>query len=270
MRIPGVSWAWELIRTGQGGFLCAEIWMRFYKEWRELLFWLKHRVFANLPGASDFQIELETKNPIAFESPDHLNPWGTSRDNSTNKKFVEFMAKRIRTEHPQGSFGSLDLGCSGGQLVKDFTDLGWMAVGLEGSDFSLKHKRANWPALAGRNLFTCDVTKPFQIRSREQPAKFHLITMWEVLEHIHPNDLPQLFTNILQHLERGGYFVASTTSAPDIHNGVDLHQTKWTNAEWKVWLKKSFPDFEPVELGLRSWQFVRHNSEGSFLTLRRR
>ena len=38
MRIPGVTWAWELIISGQGGFLVAEIWMRFYKEWRELLF----------------------------------------------------------------------------------------------------------------------------------------------------------------------------------------------------------------------------------------
>jgi 2-polyprenyl-3-methyl-5-hydroxy-6-metoxy-1,4-benzoquinol methylase len=180
------------------------------------------------------------------------------------------MARRICSESSSGTLGSLDLGCSGGQLVKDFTDLGWMAVGLEGSDFSLKHKRANWPALAGKNLFTCDITKPFKITTRQQPARFHLVTMWEVLEHIHPNDLPQLFDNITAHLERGGYFIASTTSAPDIHNGVDLHQTKWTNSEWKQWFEKHYPDLVPVELGLRSYQFVRHNSEYSFLTVRRK
>ncbi len=268
MRIPGVTWAWELISTGQGGFLVAEIWMRFYKEWRELLFALKYKLFGSLPGATDFQIQLETKNPIAYESPDHLNPWGTSRDNSTNKKFVEFMAKRIKAENPNATLGALDLGCSGGQLVKDFSDFGWLAVGLEGSDFSLKHKRANWPALAGKNLFTCDITKPFKVTARQQPAKFYLVTMWEVLEHIPTSDLPQLFTNITAHMAKGGYFIASTTSVPDIHNGVDLHQTKWTNSEWKQWLAKHFPAFESVDLGLSFYQFVRHNSEGSFLTLR--
>lgn len=243
--------------------------MRLYKQWRECLFALRHRVLGRLPGAQDFQIQLETKNPIAYESPDHLNPWGTSRDNSTNKKFVEYMAARLRAEVPHSRLGALDLGCSGGQLVKDFTDLGWLAVGLEGSDFSLRHGRANWPRLSGRNLFTCDVTKPFRITAGQQPARFHLVTMWEVLEHIHPNDLPQLFDNIIAHLEPGGYFVASTTSAPDVHNGVDLHQTRWTNAEWKQWLARHYPSLVPVSLGLKYYQFVRHNQERSFLTLRR-
>ncbi len=243
--------------------------MRLYKEWREFLFALKYRVFGRPPGAKDFQIVLETKHPIAYESPDHLNPWGTSRDNSTNKKFVETMARRLQAQMPAATLGVLDLGCSGGQLVKDFADLGWMAVGLEGSDFSLKHRRANWPALAGKNLFTCDITKPFKITAGQQPARFHLVTMWEVLEHIHENDLPQLFHNIMAHLERGGYFVASTTSVPDVHQGLDLHQTKWTNAEWKIWLGQNYPELRPVELGLRFYQFVRHNQERSFLTYRR-
>ncbi len=51
---------------------------------------------------------------------------------------------------------------------------------------------------------------------------------------------------------------------------MDLHQTKWTNAEWIHWLAKNFPAFEPVDLGLSFYQFVRHNSEGSFLTLRKK
>jgi len=270
MRIPGVSWAWELIRTGQTGFLLAEIWMRLYKLLQEWVFALRHRVFGKLPSPVDFQIEPHTEHPLAFESPDHLHPWGTSRDNSTNKKFVMEMARRILSETAPGTVpGVLDLGCSGGQLVRDFRDLGWLAVGLEGSDFSLKHRRANWPALAGKNLFTCDVTKPFKVTARAQPAKFHLVTMWEVLEHIPPSDLPQVFDNIVAHLEQGGYFVATTTSAPDIHEGVDLHQTKWTNQEWKRWLAEHYPDLQPVDLGLKPYQFVRHNEEGSFLTYRR-
>jgi SAM-dependent methyltransferase len=244
--------------------------MRFYKTIQEWIFTLRWRVFGRLPAPGEFEIKLDTKHPVAFESPDHLIPWGTSRDNSTNKKFVNFMRNRILRENPQVTLGSLDLGCSGGQLVADFRSFGWLAVGLEGSDFSLKHKRANWPALAGKNLFTCDITKPFKLTSRGQPVQFHLVTMWEVLEHIKTDDLPQLFNNIAAHLAPGGYFIASTTSEPDIHDGVDLHQTKWINAEWHRWLAQTHPEFDPVEIGLKSYQFVRHNQEGSYLTFRKK
>lgn len=243
--------------------------MRFHKSLWELRWKLgaQNSVRSLLP--KQFQISLETKHPVAFESPDHLMPWGTMRDNSTHKKFVDCMARKIQAENPGATLGALDLGCSGGQLVKDFSDLNWLAVGLEGSDFSLKHKRANWAALAGKNLFTCDITKPFKITEHGQQAKFHLITMWEVLEHIRENDLKQLFDNIALHLAAGGYFIASTTSAPDIHDGVDLHQTKWPNSQWKQWLAQNYPAFKPVTLGLKYYEFVRHNEERSFLTFKK-
>jgi 2-polyprenyl-3-methyl-5-hydroxy-6-metoxy-1,4-benzoquinol methylase len=270
MHIPGVSWALTLIREGQTRFLLAEIWMRIYKAIWEILFAIKYRVFGHLPPRRTERMERETKNPVAYESPDHQLPWGTMRDNSTNKKFVTFMAARIQSEAGGKVLGAMDLGCSGGQLVKDFLDLGWRAVGLEGSDFSLKHGRANWPELGGKNLFTCDVAKPFAITADGKPAVFRLITMWEVLEHIRTAELPQLFKNITSHLDEGGYFIASTTSETDIHEGVDLHQTRWTNREWREWVAKTFPDLEPVDLGLKYYQFVRHNSERSFLTFRKK
>ena len=179
------------------------------------------------------------------------------------------MANRIEREAGGNCFGALDLGCSGGQLVKDFLDLGWRSVGLEGSDYSLKHRRANWFTLANTNLFTCDVTKPFKITADGILAKFHIITMWEVLEHIETEKLPHLFNNIIDHLENGGYFIASTTSVSDIHNGVDLHQTKWTNEQWRRWLGDKYPELLPVDLGLKYYQFVRHNEERSFLVFQK-
>jgi len=269
MRIPGVSWAWELIRTGKTNYLFADAWMRLYKFIQEWMFSLRFRIFGKLPAPVDSVIRLDTEHAVAFESPDHLIPWGTSRDNSTNKKFVTVMRRRVEREFPGSTCGALDLGCSGGQLVADFRSLGWLAVGLEGSDFSLKHGRANWPSLAGKNLFTCDVTRPFKITVDGRPAKFHLITMWEVLEHIPTPDLPQLFANIVGHLEEGGYFIASTTSAPDIHDGVDLHQTRWTNDQWQQWLSRTHPELESVHLRLKYYQFVRHNEERSFLTYKK-
>ena len=269
MRISGVSWAWELIRTGKTNYLFADAWMRLYKLIQEWIFFLHFRAFGKLSVPVDHVIRLDTKHTVAFESPDHLIPWGTSRDNSTNKKFVTVMRERIDREFPDTTLGALDLGCSGGQLVADFRSLGWVTVGLEGSDFSLKHGRANWPALAGKNLFTCDVTKPFKITVNGEPAKFHLITMWEVLEHIPTQDLPQLFDNIVTHLADDGYFIASTTSAPDIHNGIDLHQTKWTNDQWRRWLSEVHPELKTVDLNLKYYQFVRHNEERSFLTYKK-
>src|SRR3954466_16367742 len=200
MTLGGIRWGFQLIRNGQTGFLFAEAWMRFYKQLQELGFFVRYRALGKLPAAAEVPLRLETKHPVAFESPDHLAPRGTMNDNSTNKKFVTFMAERIDRELPGVIHGSLDLGCSGGQLVRDFRDMGWIAVGLEGSDYSLKHKRANWPELAGKNLFTCDITKPFELLNHEAPLKFDLITAWEVIEHIGTADLDQLFRNITTRL----------------------------------------------------------------------
>jgi cyclopropane fatty-acyl-phospholipid synthase-like methyltransferase len=104
-----------------------------------------------------------------------------------------------------------------------------------------------------------------------QPAKFHLITSWEVLEHIATADLPILFDNVRNHLAIGGYFVASTTCTPDIHEGIELHQTKWANHEWRKFVENRYPDLEYVNLGLKIYQYVRWNFlHPSFLLYRKR
>jgi 2-polyprenyl-3-methyl-5-hydroxy-6-metoxy-1,4-benzoquinol methylase len=270
MRIPGVTWACELVAAGKIDFLRKEAWMRFHKILWEIKWKLGGKCTVRKSPSQPIEIGVVTEYPVAFESPDHKIPWGTMRDNSTHKNFVSIMATRIQRENPNTPLGALDLGCSGGQLVKDFSDLGWLAVGLEGSDFSVKHKRANWPALGGKNLFTCDITKPFIITNVGKLATFNLVTMWEVLEHINEGDLKQLFSNITKHMAAGGYFIASTTSAPDIHDCVDLHQTKWSNTQWQQWIETNYPELECVDLDLKYYQFVRHNEEGSFLTFRHR
>ena len=78
------------------------------------------------------------------------------------------------------------------------------------------------------------------------PVKFHLITSWEVLEHIATPDLLVLFDNIQKHLEVGGYLIASTTCTSDIHEGIELHQTKWENHEWRAFVEKKYPDLEAL------------------------
>src|SRR5204863_9617724 len=109
MHIPGVTWAWKLVRNGQTGFLCAEIWTRVYKRSWEGFYTVKRPPASKPPG---FQVSVQTKSPIAYESPDHLVPFGTMRDNSTNKKFVDYMARKLRSEMPNRQLGLLDLCCS--------------------------------------------------------------------------------------------------------------------------------------------------------------
>ena len=265
-----IRWLLGMIRHGHFKVLAVDASFRVYKAFYAMMFRLRTGAANPERTRDNTKISLQTKHPIAFESPDHLAPWGTAYDNSTNRKFVLFMADRVDCENPGTAKAFMDLGCSGGQLVKDFLNLAWASVGLEGSDYSLKHGRANWPELGNKNLFTCDITKPFQVFVDANPGKFDLITAWEVLEHIHANDLDQLFANIRNHLKEGGYFVASTTSSSDKPDGIELHQSRLSNQQWRDLIEKRYPDLTPVDLGLKYYQYVRFNySERSFLTYRK-
>lgn len=212
------------------------------------------RLFSHKQKA---RLSLATKHPVAFHSPDHLFPTGTKNDNSTNRLFVLMLIHILKKSFGKIQLHTLDLGCSGGQLVADFRALGVVAAGLEGSDYSLRHKRANWKDLANTALFTCDITKPFTLKKNQRPFQAQLITAWEVLEHIHTRDLKQLFTNIEHHLAPGGFFIASTSNNSDMQNGVELHQTQMTATQWQNWIQKHAPALIPAQLELPAIACVR-------------
>jgi SAM-dependent methyltransferase len=172
-------------------------------------------------------VTVRTDHPIAVSSPDHLNPWGTSRDNSRNPRFNEKLYKLYAAlERP---LRVLDLGCAGGGFVRDCLNDGCLAVGLEGSDFSLRMRRAEWALIGGHFLFTADITKPFTVLveadGERQPVRFDAITAWDVLEHIGRADLSSVCDNLRDHLAPGGICVFSISHSSDIVRGVELHQT---------------------------------------------
>ena len=173
-------------------------------------------------------ISVNTKHPIAYESPDHIMPWGTMRDNSTSIEFISELESYFLNQ----PINTIDLGCSGGQLTIDFHNKGHLAVGLEGSDYSIKHNRANWPEWYNKTLFTCDITKEYQVMNNNEPFKAQLITAWEIVEHIHPNDLEMFFNQIAKHLAPNGIFVASVSTKSDVIDGVVLHQSVFGETEW--------------------------------------
>src|SRR4029077_17423945 len=126
----------------------------------------------------------------------------------------------------------LDLGCAGGGMVRTFVDQGHTAVGIEGSDYSKKAGRAEWKHLTDKTLFTADITKPFDI----SPRWFNVITLWEVIEHIVEEDLPQVFDNIARHLAIGGIVIMSVSPNEDYSDGVAVHQCVHDKEWWEATL----------------------------------
>lgn len=192
-------------------------------------------------------IHIWTKKPVAYNSLDHTQPWGTARDNSTNLMFN----RKLRWWIPLSQLNVLDLGCAGGGFVKSILDDSGFAVGIEGSDYSKVRKRAEWGTIP-EYLFTADITEPFKLyrtdeKKQEIPLMFNVITAWEVMEHISEAKLDAVARNICSHLYSNGVVIMSISPNEEIIEGVALHQIV-ENKDW--WVAK----FE--ELGLVHHQEV--------------
>ncbi len=180
-------------------------------------------------------IKVLTDFPVAVTSPDHIFPVGTKNDNSTHFGYIQevelfFQNKKINT---------MDIGCAGGQLAVDFHNRGHLSIGIEGSDYNIKNKQFNWPNFYKNVLWTADLTKPFKVLDeKENELLFDLISAWEVVEHIHPNQLENFFDNIILKLKPDGIFVASINLDPDDRvdedgNVIHLHQSVFPEKFWK-------------------------------------
>ena len=209
---------------------------------------------SDVTGASsELRVTLDAEREIAFDSPDHLMPWGTRHDSFVNHRFNK---KLWRLYSATRVVKVLDLGCAGGEFVRTCLNDGHFAVGLEGSDWSRRHKRSAWALIEGF-LFTCDVTGHFRLSISYQPLKFDVVTAWEFIEHIKEADLSIVASNVLAHLAPGGIWILSITNQEDIVGGVRLHQT----VRPKIWWRQRFESlgFQSVE-GFNSYfagQFVR-------------
>jgi len=177
-------------------------------------------------------ITLETEYPVAIDSPDHIAPAGTVVDNRTEENYV-----RAVKEYFGENLKVLDLGCAGGQMITDFADEGYTAVGLEGSTHVLHGAGShNWKKYHNKNLFNVDLAKPFQLKEDGEDLKFNFIHSWDVIEHIHPDDLGIWFDNVKNHLTDDGVFCCVLASVPDyeVKDGelVIRHRSMFNSAEW--------------------------------------
>lgn len=219
-------------------------------------------------GIDPIRVEVRTTKPIAYESPDHTTPWGTKQDNHTSLKFI----KKLADWFPLESLSVLDIGCSGGGFVKSLWDMGCLAVGLEGSDYSKIRGRAEWATIP-HLLFTADATAPFEVVRKaphyDTPLKFRVITGWEFIEHIAKKDLPAVFANFDRHLETGGVIVLSVCPDDDIIDGVNLHQTVEPPKWWYAEVKRLGFTHHPELISYFGTDWVRTEGNSFYLVLTR-
>lgn len=175
--------------------------------------------------------KLVTNCPVAFDSHDHTHPLGTKQDNHTSVELIQEL------EEHKMMFTLMDLGCSGGQFIIDAADRHHDAIGLEGSDYSIVHARANWPKYNEEHLFTCDIGRPFLVLwdFNDKVVQFDYITAWESMEHIRPEYLDIMLTNVYNHLADDGLFFGSL-GLQDVSHHPSCH----TPEEWKQILSKLF------------------------------
>jgi SAM-dependent methyltransferase len=160
-----------------------------------------------------------TNKPIAFDSPDHLDPVGSIRDNNSNIHFILEIKKYFNNK----KINILDLGCSGGQIVIDHILHGDLGIGLEGSSSVFNGAgKHNWEHYYNKNLFLCDINEPFELNENGDKLNFDCIQMWEVLEHIPSIKFEQLFKNIKKHMKPDGIFIGSVAIVPDPPRHVSL------------------------------------------------
>lgn len=201
-------------------------------------------------------IRLDTKFPIAIDSDDHKYPEGVFIDNNVNAAFVA----GVENYYKGRKIDFMDLGCAGGGLVCEMHNRGHNAVGLEGSDTCLNPVRElvekvnalpagyqNWQTHGNTRLFTCDVTKRYQVYEDGQPLQFDLITCWDVMEHFYPDQIETFLRMVFNHLKPDGIFLASIAlfdsgrhpqlveADPNTPADLNYHKSVY-GADW--WLQK--------------------------------
>jgi 2-polyprenyl-3-methyl-5-hydroxy-6-metoxy-1,4-benzoquinol methylase len=202
---------------------------------------------------------VETANPIALNSTDHIHPRGVKQDETRKPAFVKQLVS-----HFDRKISYLDLGCAGGGLVYDFIINDCEAVGIEGSDYSLNRGRAYWHEIPWA-LHTADLTAPLRIYLDDQPAGFDVIGAWEFFEHIEEDNISAVLENIKLHLkDEQSLFLATIAmvedSEDDNHWHKTLHGPNWwgqvfSNAGFEIVDYPFDSDFNPRGSGnpLGTW-----------------
>jgi len=210
-------------------------------------------------------ITVRTEYPVIHDSLDQLYPEGIYYDNNINPAYVSELENYYNGER----ISILDLGCAGGEFVCEMFRRGYNAVGIDGSDHILNVRSEmvekigivpcglpNWQEYGNIRLFTCDVTKEYDILENGIPMQFDLITAWDVLEHFEPDSVDIFVNQLYKHMKPSGLFLASIAQTPATARlaisghtqhfpvDIDYHKSVFPFAWWNEKLGKRLTHIE--------------------------
>lgn len=173
----------------------------------------------------DNDIFLITDFPVALDSPDHTDPYGTIQDFTDGKPFAEHLTKHFPEKRRL-----IDLGTATGTVPMTMRELGMLSIGLEGSDTPKIQKLGAWGEMPDI-VRTCDISRPFHIIGEKgNLIKFDFITSWDVIEHIHPDRLNILFENIKSLMNKKSIGIFNINLTTSIHHqSGSMTKEEWTN-----------------------------------------
>jgi 2-polyprenyl-3-methyl-5-hydroxy-6-metoxy-1,4-benzoquinol methylase len=126
----------------------------------------------------------------------------------------------------------LDIGCGAGDFLSEMNKSGWDAYGLELGD--------NLVELAERKVGKGKIFQGYLDKTDFRRAKFDIITIWQVLEHI--SDLKKTFLKINGILSDKGVLVIEVPHAKSLN--LAIFKKNWTllipPQHLHLWSKRSF------------------------------
>ena len=176
------------------------------------------------------KLRIITDHPIATAYAEHFD-----RDSDHSlciSRFSNPQFNRRLYELKPGTLIIADLGCSVGAFVSDCIRDGHIAIGIEGTDWYLRHigktkqwptdptvcirdktfqvdDYSEWPRFPG-SFFTADITQPFRLENYDGTyVGFDVVTAWEVMEHLAPEGVAQMLQNVRSMLNSDGLFICS-------------------------------------------------------------
>lgn len=144
----------------------------------------------------------------------------------------------IRTFSPKNV---LDVGCGRGELVHAFIDLGIEAYGVDVSQYAISTAKERVKEKQRRDVK--EEEQPFYILDIEevnlpfQDSYFDLITIFEVIEHLHSYE--HCLNEIKRVLNPEGHFIIATHKPESIYSsGDETHANIQAREEWIELFKK--------------------------------
>tara|TARA_R110000824_G_scaffold265390_3_gene454319 strand:- start:12618 stop:13292 length:675 start_codon:yes stop_codon:yes gene_type:complete len=164
-------------------------------------------------------MKIKTEYPICFESLDYTAPIGAVNDDNSNPLYADEVESLFGRK-----ISYLELGCAGATFIDLMVSKGHDAYGIDGTDHPLKVRRNAWEKYYDTRLFTCDLSKPFEILDA---PKFDVVSAWEFMEHIPTDSLNFIMAKIYNMLDENGIVIFGISMAVTEHHLSVFPEKKW-------------------------------------------